>query len=230
MKKLLAVTACAAVIGMAGIAAATPVELVENGNFETGDLTGWQTSGDVQVSYAGPLASMQGMDDYYALLGKRITDGKSTLRQDVDLAGYDLTSVTISFDWAFGYWDNSRSAEDTFISFIRQDDKPALKITMLDLQTSGTGFWNPDFGVAYGTFTKTYNLIDDYGYVSEGIRTVFRLSEESDDCCFTGTASLAGIDNVSIKASVSPVPEPTTMLLFGTGLAGLAGVARRKRK
>ncbi len=30
--------------------------------------------------------------------------------------------------------------------------------------------------------------------------------------------------------ATSPVPEPTTMLLFGTGLIGLAGVSRRRRK
>ena len=42
-----------------------------------------------------------------------------------------------------------------------------------------------------------------------------------------------GVCNVTLGGTYidnSPVPEPTTMLLFGTGLAGLAAVGRRKKK
>jgi hypothetical protein len=35
------------------------------------------------------------------------------------------------------------------------------------------------------------------------------------------------LTNISI-VSATPVPEPTTMLLFGLGLLGVAGVSRRK--
>jgi len=43
-------------------------------------------------------------------------------------------------------------------------------------------------------------------------------------------ASYAGTGSLTVSSLVSsPIPEPTTMLLFGLGLLGLAGVNRRKQ-
>lgn len=46
----------------------------------------------------------------------------------------------------------------------------------------------------------------------------------------SSTADHDWMDMVTAGDDLQPIPEPATMLLFGAGLAGLAGISRRKRK
>lgn len=214
----------AAFFFLLGIACPSNATLLTNGDFETGDFEGWTREGDVRIAHTddlgGSFAEAQGMDGFYALLGLSETVGTSTLSQNFEVSG--ISHLEISFNWAFDYFDNSRSADDTFLSFVRLDDGSSVyDITLIDLQTNGTGFWSPDGGMSYGTYT---NVIDISPYVTGADTIMFSLIEEGDCGWFTGTASFAGIDNVSI----TPTPEPTTVMLFGIGVLGFGVVSRKK--
>jgi PEP-CTERM motif len=148
--------------------------------------------------------------------GHRTTLGNPGGNFIINDAGQLATDPTLSQLVSGFTVGSSYTLTGDYAVFAGSFGNPALQSFAVDIigtATPTTTFGRPGGEGVYGSFSVTFvaNATD--------ILIRFRTEINGDDSSFR-------VDNIAVQ----PVPEPATMLLLGTGLAGFAGAVRRRRK
>jgi hypothetical protein len=198
------------------VQAANTFDIAGNGGFETGDLTDWTifelgggtptasvtTSNPASGTYAGQGSCTGGPCD---VLFKNANRGIGIAQ-----AG---GSITINFDYRGTQADGGVIFAELFSEL---DGGGVSKSELL--------FGGPLFGAgeSWTTATWTTTLGPD---VAGGVTLQLKSSCGAAATC----VSDAYFDNVEMLVEPPAVPVPAAVWLFGSGLLGLVGVARRKK-
>ena len=194
----------------AGVAQAAVVEMAVNGGFETGDYTGWDLfpqigTNEIDTGFNSTFSGLSTLPGGPA---------DNLIKQSNRLAGYIQPgeAITVSFD-----------AKGTLgVSAIAQ------VIVFSEFTGGGATPFFYDFGLTDEWQSYSFNTVAG-GDVGGGVTLALKVG-----CgAVAGCTADVNWDNVSFTADVAnappAVPVPAAVWLFGSGLLGLVGVARRKR-
>jgi hypothetical protein len=210
-KKCTKLVAAMGITLFAGAAQAAYQDIAVNGGFETGDFTGWaQFPGSLgpagQTIVAGNPGSAANLNEP--------NPAANIIKQANLLPGTWLGGEVIDIQF-----DLKGSAADGGVFFVEFFN---------ELSGGGVG---PGSGIlaVIGNPTSDWSTYK-YSTVADASATG-GITLQFNSTCGAAPNCVADftIDNVSISADVSAVPVPAAVWLFGSGLLGLVGVARRKK-
>jgi len=208
-------TKLVAVMGItlfAGVAQAANIEI--NGGFETGDFTGWAqypSGGTTQsITTTNPSAGT-----YAANVNIPVGAGavNNVLKQERLLDGTGLLSEGDVISYSFDVRGSAADGGVLFLENFCETDDPLCGQDLTAI--NATADWQ--------TFSGTFTL-------GAGVTAYTMQFAAVCGAANTCTADYY-FDNISITADVvvPEVPVPAAVWLFGSGLLGLVGVARRKK-
>jgi hypothetical protein len=138
-------------------------------------------------------------------------------------SGEVITGASLFFD-NIANWDNNPN--DLWVHLL---DSPATGVVaQWDGQGGGDNFAGQ--GILLNHWQNLPNTFQDITYIFDSSEVGFLNSFAADGIWGTGYDPDCHYfnDGVTLSVETSPVPEPATMILFGTGLVGIGGFGRKK--
>lgn len=233
MKKIISTFFGLLILAIGNLAIAGPVELVTNGDFETGTLAGWtvSTAGSPSTGInintgtyeplgpSGTRAPIGG--SYDAIFDQGGSGNASIFELLVTLPTTAVVSAIFSWDHVIenhhsSYFLPASEGGSGYGQMFRAQVTDSGGSSLLDVFTSTAA--NTTFGALASIST------DLTGFVNANLGSTIGLKFENAATSYFITSQL---DNVSFEI-VTAVPEPGLLTLLVIGLAGLFGVRRKQ--